>query len=288
MTLMKKIAILTDSSSSLDFIPHSYENVFQIRLRVFFGSTEYIDGETITTKEFFRRITEEDIVPTTSQPSVGEVMEICEHIAKLGYTDVIYLPLSKGISSSYSSIMGSQDMIERINLHIVDTRSTAVYLGFMTTEAARLVKEGKDVEEVIAYMNYLSDHQHIYFMVNDLKYLVKNGRLSNASGFIANMLKIKPILVLNEEGKIVGTEKVRTTKKALQTIVGYIHKAKESHKKVQICICHGLDEALLNEFKEELTKYVPLEEMMIVPLPPVIGAHVGNGLVCIGYFVLEA
>jgi len=79
---LKKIAILTDSSSSLDFIEHSYKNIFQLRLTVFFGDQEFIDGETITHTEFFRRVVEESVIPSTSQPSVGQVVEMCEQIAK--------------------------------------------------------------------------------------------------------------------------------------------------------------------------------------------------------------
>jgi len=208
----RKIAILADSSSSIDFAHHDYDFIFQIRLSVLFGDTEYVDGETITNQEFFRRIVEEKVIPTTSQPSVGQVIEMCEKIKTEGYTDIIYLPLSKGISSSYNSIIGSKDLIEGVNFTIIDTKSTAVYLAFMSLEAARLVKEGKNVEEICTYVDQLINNQHIYFMVNDLKYLVKNGRLSNAAGFIGTMLKIKPVLEFDKEGKIVGTEKIRTIK----------------------------------------------------------------------------
>ncbi|MDF2699162.1 MAG: DegV family protein [Haloplasmataceae bacterium] len=284
--MTSKIAILTDSSSSLDFATHQYDNVFQVRLSVLFDGVEYIDGISITNTEFFRRIVEEDIIPTTSQPSPGQVVEICKEIKSKGYTDVIYLPLSKGISSSYSSIMGSIDLIEGVNFTVVDTKATAVYLCYLALEAAKLTKENKSVEEIIKHVEHLRDHLRIYFMVNDLKYLVKNGRLSNAAGFIATMLKIKPVLEFDEEGKIVGTQKIRTTKKLLETIVESVSKETQG-KKVQYCICHGLDIPLLNDLKTEIAKYINVDEILILPLPPVIGAHVGNSVVSFGYFVLD-
>jgi DegV family protein with EDD domain len=285
--LERKIAIITDSSSSLDLVSHQFDNLFQVRLSVLFDGVEYIDGIDITNEEFFKRIVEEKVIPTTSQPSVGQVIDLCEKIKDLGYTDIIYLPLSRGISSSYSSIMGSLDLIEGVNFQVVDTKCTAVYLCYMALEAARLTTENKSVEDIIDYMYYLVDHQHIYFMVDDLKYLIKNGRLSNAAGFIANMLKIKPMLEFDREGKIVGTEKIRTTHKAMSTIINHCLEAKQKYKKLKFCVCHGQDMELVNKFKAELTQIAPLEEFLILPIPPVVGAHVGNGVVSLGYFILE-
>lgn len=284
---MQKIAILTDSSSSIDFAHHDYDNIFQIRLSIFFDGVEYIDGETITNDVFFKRIGQEKTIPTTSQPAVGQVVEMCEKIKALGYTDIIYLPLSKGISSSYSSIIGSVDLITGINFYVVDTQCTAVYLSFLTLEAARLVREQKPVQEILQYLDFLVKYRKVYFMVDDLKYLIKNGRLSNATGFIATMLRIKPILEFNEMGQIIGTEKIRTTKRAIETIIQHVKEARKQYKKLKLVITHGYDQDLNELFFNEVSKAFPLDEILTLPIPPVIGAHVGSGVVSLGYFVLE-
>ncbi len=282
-----KIAILTDSTSSLDYASYLYKNIFIIRHTVIFNKVEYIDGVDITNVEFFRRIVEEDVIPSTSQPSIGQTIEVCEEIKKQGYTDIIYLPISKGISSTYDSIVGSLDLIEGINFKVVDTKATAVHLGYMALEAARLAQEDKTVTEIINYVEFLRERLKIYFMVDDLKYLIKNGRLSNAAGFLGKLLKIKPILEFDDYGRIIGTEKIRTTKKAMETIVNHVYEATKDCKKVQFTLCHGLDMELFEKFKEELQKITPLDKVLILPLPPVIGAHVGNGVVSLGYFILD-
>ncbi len=283
----QKIAILTDTTSSVQYANHSYENIFVIPHTVIFNKKEYLDGVDMTNEEFFRRIVEEDVIPSTSQPSLGQTLEICEKIKALGYTDIIYLPISKGISSTYNSIMGSLDMITGINFVVIDTKATAVHLAYMVLEAARLTQENKKVTEIVNYVEYLRDHLKIYFMVDDLKYLIKNGRLSNAAGFLGKMLKIKPILEFDWEGRIIGTEKIRTTKKTMETIVNHVIEATKNCKKVQYTVCHGFDMELLDKFKEELIRLAPLEDFLILPLPAVIGAHVGNGVVSLGYFILE-
>ncbi|QVK19641.1 DegV family protein [Mycoplasmatota bacterium] len=282
-----KIAILTDTTSSVQYSNHTYDNIFVLPHTVIFGSEEYVDGVDITNDEFFRRIVEEDVIPSTSQPSIGQTIEICEEIKRQGYTDIIYLPISKGISSTYNSIVGSIDLIEGINFKVVDTKATAVHLGFMALEAARLTKENTSVEEIITYVEHLRDNLHIYFMVDDLKYLIKNGRLSNAAGFLGSLLKIKPVLEFDDEGRIIGTEKIRTTKRTMETIVNHVIEATKDCKKVQYTVCHGFDMELLAKFKEELKRITDLENFLILPLPSVIGAHVGNGVVSVGYFIIE-
>ncbi|QVK17770.1 DegV family protein [Mycoplasmatota bacterium] len=284
----EKIAIVTDSSSSLDYLNYDeYDNIFMVRMPIYFGNKEYIDGKTITVEEFYQRIETEDIIPSTSQPSLGETLDLYEKLKDEGYTDIIHFPISKGLSGVYQSLFSIRDIVDGINVHIVDTRSTAIILGFIVLEAARLVKDNKSVSEVLTYSEYLSTHYKPYFMVDDLKYLIKNGRLSNAAGFIGSVLKIKPILTFNDIGEIIGIEKIRTTKKAMNHIIQKILEETKSYKKVQYFISYGHNQTLIEEFKAQVAQYIDLEDVIESILPSVIGAHVGSGIVALGYFVLE-
>ena len=267
---------------------YDYDNIFIIQHPIIIDNKEYIEGTDITNGEFFQRIDVEDIIPSTSQPSLGSTVEICEEIKRQGYTDIIYIPISKGISSTYNSIIGSLNIIEGINIVVIDTLTTSAYLAYMVLEAARLVKEKESITAIVNYIYYLRDHMNIYFLVNDLKYLIKNGRLSNASGFVGNLLRIKPILEFDKAGRIVGTDKIRTTKKAIQTIINHVLDETKAYKKVQYLVCHGFDLELLEHFKKELEAHFNIDDFLFVPLSAVIGAHVGNGVVSLGYFILDA
>src|SRR5690554_7958029 len=144
--IKEKIAIVTDSSSSLDYINHKeYDNIFLVRMPIYFGDEEYIDGKTITAKEFYTRIINDDIIPSTSQPSLGKTVELYEKLRNEGYTDIIHLPISKGISGVYQSLFSISDIVKCINVHIVDTRATSVILAYIVLETARLVKENHTV-----------------------------------------------------------------------------------------------------------------------------------------------
>ncbi len=285
--MSKKIAIVTDSSSSLDFLKHDFEHLYMVRMPIYFDDKEYIDGKTITVEEFYERIKTEDIIPSTSQPSLGETLELYEHLKSEGYTDIIHYPISKGISGTYQSLFSIKDLVDGVNIHIVDTKSTAVILGFIVLEALKFVKLGKTVSEIINYSDYLINNFRPYFMVDDLKYLIKNGRLSNAAGFIGSVLKIKPILTFNNEGEIIGIEKIRTTKKAMNHIISKIMDETKDYHKVQYFIAYGADQGLTQNFKEQVAQVINLDNVLESVMPSVIGAHVGAGIVALGYFVLE-
>jgi len=284
----EKIAIVTDSSSSIDFLPHKqYDNIFLVRMPIHFGSDEYVDGVTITVEEFYARIDQEDIIPTTSQPSLGETLELYEKLRDEGYTDIIHLPISRGISGYYQSLFAIKDMITGINIHIVDTKCTAVILGYIVLEAARLTKENKSVQEVLEYCDYLANNYKVYFIVDDLKYLVKNGRLSNAAGFIGKVLNIKPILTFNYEGQIIGIEKIRTRKRAIRHIIDLILEETKQYKRVQYLMSYAYNPPLIEELKEATKENFDLNVFFESVMPSVIGAHVGSGICGLGYFILE-
>lgn len=284
----EKIAIVTDSSSSIDFLPHKqYDNIFLVRMPIHFGSDEYIDGVTITVEEFYARIDQEDIIPTTSQPSLGETLELYEKLRDEGYTDIIHLPISRGISGYYQSLFAIKDMITGINIHIVDTKCTAVILGYIVLEAARLTKENKSVQEVLEYCDYLANNYKVYFIVDDLKYLVKNGRLSNAAGFIGKVLNIKPILTFNYEGQIIGIEKIRTRKRAIRHIIDLILEETKQYKRIQYLMSYAYNPPLIEELKEATKENFDLNVFFESVMPSVIGAHVGSGICGLGYFILE-
>lgn len=283
----EKIAIVTDSSSSLDFLPNQYDNIFIVRMPIHFGSDEYIDGLTITVEEFYSRIDKESIIPTTSQPSLGETLELYEKLRDEGYIDIIHLPISRGISGYYQALFSIKDMVEGVNVHIVDTKCTAVILGYIVLETARLVSENKSVLEVLEYCDYLANNFKVYFIVDDLKYLIKNGRLSNAAGFVGSILKIKPILTFNEEGQIIGIEKIRTTKRAINHIIDLIIQDTQKYKKVQYLMSYAYNPPLIEEFKSMVSESFDLNVFFESVMPSVIGAHVGSGIIGLGYFILE-
>ncbi|MDF2699740.1 MAG: fatty acid-binding protein DegV [Haloplasmataceae bacterium] len=277
-----KIAILTDSSSSLYKIKHNYENLFMINIPCFIDGEIYTDFDKNGDETFYNALIRSVTVPKTSQPSVGETVEKYEYIKSLGYTNIIYLPLSKELSGTYQNGYLAKEMVTDIEVEIVDTLTTVSILGNLAIEAARLARLEFTVEQITSKILELKAKTSYYVTVNDLTSLVKNGRLSNAKSIVANLLKIKPVIKLTDDGKIVSLENVRTFKGAIKSIIDRIA--------VDLDTNHGvLHVAFTNnnsdlEYVESLLKErFPQTKIEIYTLSATIVAHVGLETIAIGY-----
>ena len=207
--MMSKIAIITDVNAGLDYIGYDPQ-IPTLRSVINFGDEHYVDGTEIKADEFYKRIVEEKVIPSTSAPTIGDAMTILDELVEKQYTDVILYSISYQMSSIGQMVETLRPEYEdKINIHVVDTKLAAIPQGYIALQAKKMVEEGKSVEEILDYSKYLIDNSKVLFVVDNLMYLVKNGRLSGASGFAGTLLKIKPILTITKEGKIVSFEKVK-------------------------------------------------------------------------------
>lgn len=279
---MKKIAILTDSSSAIYTIKHDFDNLFMIDLPCFLGEEVFTDFSKNKNEVFYKALEATEFIPKTSQPSVGETLEWFERIRDKGYTDVIYMPISKELSSTYANGFMAKDMVEGINVEIVDTLTTVSVLAEMAMLGAKLAKEGKDVSEIVEEVTSLRQNSGYFVTVSDLTALIKNGRLSNAAGFVANVLKIKPVIELQENGKIASIEKVRTYKGAIKKMIDIVTERFDPNKGVlHIGGTNRPEDITL--VKELLKEVFPTAQMKVFSIPATIVAHVGMTSVAIGY-----
>lgn len=280
---MKRI-ILDTSTGCLDYVEHPYD-IRIIRLALYFGTERYIDGLDMKAPEFFQRIKDEpNIIPQTSQPSPGELLELFEGLIEEGFDEAIVTTISSHLSGVYNGISTVAKILEdRIKIHIFDTKNVCFPEGFYAIEAARLTEEGKSVEEIFDYFEKLREKTKIFFAVDNLKYLVKNGRLSGASGFVANVLQIKPLLQVQPSGIIEAVEKIRTTRKALARVAEKFHEETEGRKFRAFLVYTG--NAELKEYlKEEVKERTGITDMMEIPCTPIVGCHVGGDAIGIGVF----
>lgn len=279
---MKKIAILTDSSSAIYTIKHDFDNLFMIDLPCFLGEEVYSNFMKNKNEVFYKALEQSEFIPKTSQPSVGETVEWFERIREMGYTDVIYMPISKELSSTYANGFAAKDMVEGIEVTIVDTLTTVSILAEMAMLGAKLAKEGKSVEEIIDAATVLRENSGYYVTVSDLTALIKNGRLSNAAGFVANVLKIKPVIELQKNGKIASIEKVRSYKGALKKMIDIVIPHLDPNKGVlHIAGTNRMEDISL--VKSLVKEAAPNAEVKVFSIPATIVAHTGMSSVALGY-----
>lgn len=284
-----KIGITSDCSSGLEYAPFSH-NIKITRTTIHFGEEDLVDGIDITADDFYKRIEVDPNVPSTSAPTPAELMARAEEWKKEGCTDVIHFPISFGLSAYGENLQAvSEDYIEGINYHVFNCHSAALMEGYCAKYAEVLANKGYKVEEILAECQKFADNTEAFFVVDDLKYLVKNGRLSGVSGFVGSMIKIKPILHLGLDGKITPFEKVRTHAKAVSRAIELVNEKTKDAKKVIYIILHTnrLEDAVSyqNLLKEQNPNALRVD---VTTVPPTVGAHIGSGVLGFAYIICDS
>lgn len=281
---MAKTAIITCSTSGLDYI-EGCENITMARTTVTIDGNEYIDGVNLLPTEFYQNLYNYEGIPQTAQPSPGQLIDIYTELQEKGYTEAIYISISDQLSGTYQSVCLSQSYVDDFTIYPFNSASASYIAGYMAMEAYRLAEEGKPAEVILAHLEKIRDNDYIFFMVDDLQYLVKNGRLSNASAFMANMLKIKPLLEITEEGTIVATEKIRTSKKAINRIVDRFLEETDHGKQARFTFLFNTDAPTYVALVKEKLEAVGFDtsQMISAPISPAVGCHIGKGVIGIGY-----
>ncbi len=281
----KKIAIITCSNACLDYIDHDHD-IKVFRSIIHLGEENFVDYTDISADDFYKRLEEDkSIFPSTSYMPIGQMMEIYEDLVKEGYTDALVIPISKEMSGIYNASIMAANEVEGLNVTVFNSKTVAYPEAKMVLLAADMVKEGKDIPEIIKELEYIRDNHKIYFAVNTLAYLVKNGRLSNASGFIGGALKIKPVLTISDEGKVETYEKIRTFKKAVNRVLEiYFNETKGLD--VEPFIIHANNEETKEYLIGALKDHNPeLKDIITMPLTAGVGAHSGPKTVALGYYI---
>lgn len=209
-----KIAIVTDSTAYLPERIKDHPNLFVIPIPVILDGKIYNEGIDIEADEYYALLNNSKEFPTTSQPALGEVLELYKSIAEQGYDTIISIHLSSGISGFVHTLHGLTDEIPGVALYPYDSKITSMPMGHMVEAALDLTEEKASLEEIFAKLDLIRDNTYAYLIVEDLNNLVRGGRLTNGAALIAGLLKIKPILTF-EDGKIVLFEKSVQQRKLL-------------------------------------------------------------------------
>ena len=189
-----KIAIVTDSTAYLPERIKNNPNLFVIPIPVILDGKIYNEGIDIEADEYYALLNSSQEFPTTSQPALGEVIDLYQSIAEKGYDTIISIHLSLGISGFINTLYSLTDSVPGVTLYPYDSKITSMPMGHMVEAALDLIAEEANLEEIFAKLDLIRDNTYAYLVVDDLNNLVRGGRLTNGAALIAGLLKIKPIL----------------------------------------------------------------------------------------------
>lgn len=282
---MKKLGLMVCTNSAIDYIDHDFD-VKIARSTILLGDKEYVDYEELTADEFYNKLEENpSLFPKTAMPSTGKMLELYQALKDDGCDTIIFVTISNQMSGIYQNAMMAANMIDGVDIHVFDSLSVGYIEVKLIMTAYEGFKSGKSLEDILDDMAFIRDHNKIYFAVKNLKYLVKNGRLNNAQAFMANMLRIKPLLEINKEGKVVSIEKIRTFKKAVNRV---IEKFLEETNGIDVepFIIHANNPETVEYIREKVMEARPeYKEIKDYLLTPAVGAHSGPKAVTVGYIV---
>lgn len=272
-----KTAIVTDSTAYIPQQQAKEKGIHVVPLQITFGTESYAETE-LDTVEFYEKARGE--LPKTSQPPVGEFISLYEKLSGQ-HEEVVAIHLSSGISGTMAGSKQAGDMIDGMDVHVFDSEIACAVQGFYALKAAELAEQGMDAKGILAELEEMKKTLRAYFMVEDLRHLQRGGRLSGAQALVGSMLQIKPLLHFQDK-LIVPYEKIRTRKKAMNRIAEELKKdcGKEP---LQATVIHAnrLEEA--KRWKAELELACPDVEFTISHFGPVIGTHLGEGAMGLGW-----
>lgn len=276
-----KTRIITDSTA--DFMKETKERVHIVPLTVCFGEEEYIDGVTINHKEFYQKLVETDVLPTTSQATPAAFEKEYE-LAKAAGEVAVVITISSKLSGTYQSAMIAAQEYE--NVYVVDSGTGAVGSGILTEMALRYLDAGMDAQTIVQKLNEDKQKIVIVALVDTLEYLKKGGRISKTVAFAGSVLNLKPVLsVIDGEINLLG--KARGSKMGNNLLVQEIEKSGGVDFSKPVLLGYtGLSDALLLKYIED-SRHVweqGLLQVRYTTMGSVIGTHVGPGAVAVAYF----
>ena len=283
---MSRIAIVTDSSVNVPASVQEECGMNVVPLNTIFNGEVFRDGIDITPTRFYELLRAASELPTTSQPSTGDFVEVYSRLSQEADA-IVSIHLSELLSGTIKSALSARELVNDIPIEIIDSRSVSLGLGFVVTAAARAIQEGRSLPEVVEAIQQLIPKTNIIFVVDTLKYLHMGGRIGGASAMLGSALKIKPLLHIHE-GEVSPLERVRSKSRATERMLEIMAErlqAEDGDGVLRAAVVHAdREDEALELLEQVLSRFQPAESYL-TDLTPAVGTHVGPGTLGLGWYV---
>lgn len=277
------VKIVTDSLSDITSDVAQGLGITVVPLTVLFGHETFLDRVTITTDEFYRRLINGTVWPTTTQPTPKAFADVYDKLA--AETDeVLVITVSSKLSGTYQSATGGKSMTtKRCRVEVVDSQTVAMGLGLIVLAAAKKAQAGAKLNELVDFVNKALSRSHLIIYFDTLKYLAKGGRVGRAQGLLGALLTIKPILTV-KEGEMAPLTRVRSLAAGLD----YIYNAVAGFSPVEaMAVEHTTNPEDAERMAERLSSIFPKAQIHRATVSPVIGVYAGPGAFAVTVLAAE-
>ncbi len=275
---MKKVAIVTDSNSGITRNQAEQLGIFVVPMPFMIEQDQYLEGINLSQEEFYEKL-KQDIPISTSQPAISDVVDLWNDILN-HYERVVHIPMSSGLSSSYSTAqMLCEDFDGKVQ--VVNNQRISVTQRQSVLDAIELAKRDMSASEIKEKLEQVKYESSIYIMVDTLKYLKRGGRITAAAAALGTLLKLKPVLQIQGE-KLDAYAKARTVRQAKTIMLDAMKKDIEQrfggdYHNVHLAIAHTDNEDEALNFKQQVEEAFPGVEIYVDHLSLSVSCHIGPG-----------
>lgn len=269
-----KIAVITDSAANL--LPETlkkYSNLYVVPLMIVVDEKSYRDQIEITADEIYGMLDDHNV--STSLPSMDDLHNLLDKLKKEGYTDALVINLSSGLSGTFNAFRLALENVEGINITHLDSKTLGGGLSILVEEACEMVKANKPISEILEKLHKIRYEDSVaLYTINTLKYLRKGGRIGKVEGTIGNILHIKPVITVNDEGVYVTVSKgfgIQRSFLAMKDLL--VEKFKSA--KIDLIVHFGDDIEKARQLGDSLKKVLNIRNITLSKLTPVLGIHTG-------------
>ncbi len=281
---MARFALITDSTSDLPAAIAQERQIHVAPLYIIWGQDSLRDSIDITPEQFYRRLAIDPVLPTTSQPTPADFVDLYRQAHVDGETEgVLVMTISADLSGTYASAMQAREMVD-FPVEVVDMRSVTLGTAMPVLQVADARDQGASLQEAAALARSLANRTHIYFTLDTLEYLHKGGRIGGAKRLIGTAFNIKPVLQI-ANGRVEAKESIRTRKRALSRLLELFEETADPAKAMYVGLLHGQAPADADWLEAEITARWQPARLIKAQVGAVIGVHTGPGAV--GFALLQ-
>lgn len=281
---MKKVAIITDSNSGITQKIGREKGIFVMPMPFTIDGKTYFEDIDLTQEQFYEKL-EDGAEISTSQPAVGDVMDLWEEVLK-EHDEIVHIPMSSGLSSAYQTAqMLSEDYKGRV--HVVNNQRISVTQKQSVFDALYMAQNGSSAIEIKEYLEATKFDSSIYITLETLKYLKRGGRITPAAAALGELLRLKPVLQIHGE-KLDALAKARTKKMARKIMLRAIKNdfekrfnAGENGETMLLHMAYTGNNEEIKDFYDEVREIYPNHEIFIDPLSLSVACHLGPGAIAI-------
>lgn len=273
---MSKTVVVAMSTSGLDYYPFDHD-IRILRLKLILGDETFIDSpEYIDNDRFVSWVRHNpNQLPKTSPPTRLELTKFFLNLQDEGFEDVLFIAMSAALSKTYQQVIDMIPLLQdKLRVHVFNSKTGTFTEGLMALEADKFLKQGLSIEQTLERLENMRRDSHVMFGVDDLTYMVRNGRLSATSHFFASLFKIKPLINVDRDGKAVVAEKIMTTTRTMYAISERIREITATRDYYVFTLYSG-NMQLHKQLVDILAERNNLSGLPAYPISPVVTAHAG-------------